>query len=206
MNKVYIIGVGPGSKDYILPVAKREIKRCDVLIGARKLLSSFKSLKKETVPLEGDFDNIISYIKERYREKRIGVIVSGDPGLYSLLGKISKAFNKQEYVVIPGVSTISVAAAKIGELWQDFKIISIHGRRIENIVNGVREHQKVALLTDPEFTPEKIANYLLSKGINNRCVIVFENLTYPDERIIETDLKSLSKMGDFGLCLMFIIS
>jgi precorrin-6B methylase 1 len=45
---------------------------------------------------------------------------------------------------------------------------------------------------------------LLEKGVENRRAIVMENLTYPDERIVDTDLKSLSGMEGFGLCVMII--
>ena len=47
MNKIYIIGIGPGTEDYLLPIAKREIERADCLIGAKRLLSLFAELNKE---------------------------------------------------------------------------------------------------------------------------------------------------------------
>lgn len=204
MNKVYIIGIGPGSIDYLLPVAKKEIERCDLLIGAKRLLLLFKHLGKETIPLEGNFDKIISYLDMR-KEKKIAFLVSGDPGLFSLLNRIAKVLNKEEYTVIPGISNISVAAARIGEMWQDFKIISIHGREIDNLAAQVKDNPKVALFTDLRYTPEKIAKRLLSQEITNRKVIVFENLTYPEERIVEVDLKTLNRMREFKLCLIFIM-
>lgn len=205
MNKVYIIGVGPGSLDYLLPVAKKEIERCDLLIGAKRLLLLFKDLKKETILLDGNFDKIISSLNTARKEKRIALLVSGDPGLFSLLSKISKVLNREEYIVIPGISSISVAAARVGEMWQDFKMVSLHGRKINNLVAQVEDHPKIALFTDLKFTPEKIAKQLLSQGITNRKVIVFENLTYPQERIVEVDLETLSKMKEFNLCLLFIM-
>lgn len=204
MNKVYIIGIGPGSIDYLLPVAKKEIEGCDLLIGAKRLLLLFKYLGKEVIPLEENFDKIISYLNMR-KEKKIAFLVSGDPGLFSLLDRISKILNKEEYTVIPGISNISVAAARIGEMWQDFKIISIHGREIDNLAAQVENNSKVALFTDLRYTPEKVAKYLLSQGITERKVIVFENLTYPEERIVEVDLKTLSGMREFKLCLIFIM-
>jgi cobalt-precorrin-7 (C5)-methyltransferase len=207
MYKVYIIGVGPGSIDYLLPIAKHEIERCDVLIGASRLLMLFNNLKKEVIPIKGDVDtSIISEIKHRRKHKRIGILVSGDTGVYSLLGKLSKIFTSDEYVVIPGISSISVAAARVGQMWHEFKIISVHGRSIDILVECIKKEPKVAVFTDKEHTPEIIAKYLLDKGITHRDIIVFENLTYPDERIIKTDIVCLSKMKGFsGLCLMFIM-
>ena len=204
MNKVYIIGIGPGTEDYLLPIAKREIERADCLIGAERLLSLFRELTKEKIRLEGHFDNVIPYIKENRDKKKIAVLVSGDPGLYSFLGQLSKVLSKEEYVVIPGISAVQIAFAKIGENWQDAEIISLHGREFGNLAKEIETYTKIFLFTDLSFSPEKIAAYLLNKGIENRRAIVFENLTYPNERIIDTNLKNLSKMKGFGLCVMII--
>src|SRR3989338_5896938 len=97
--KVSIIGVGPGTKDYILPIARREIEGCDCLIGARRHLSIFSSLGKEEVAIEGRFNEILSYIKRNKNKKRLAVLVSGDPGIYSLLEKISGELRPEEYTV-----------------------------------------------------------------------------------------------------------
>ncbi|GFP19334.1 cobalt-precorrin-7 (C5)-methyltransferase [Candidatus Hakubella thermalkaliphila] len=86
MNKVYIVGIGPGSEDYLLPVARKEIKRSDVLVGGKRALALFRDLNKEEIYLEGHFDQAICYIEENRDRKKIAVLVSGDPGLYSFLG------------------------------------------------------------------------------------------------------------------------
>ena len=204
MNKIYIIGIGPGTEDYLLPIAKREIERADCLIGAKRLLSIFRELNKEKIYLEGHFNDVIPYIKVNRDKKKIAVLVSGDPGLYSFLGQLSKVLSKEEYVVIPGISAVQIAFAKIGESWQDAEIISLHGREFGNLAKEVKNYAKIFLFTDSSFPPEKIAAYLLDKGIENRRAIVFENLTYPNERIVDTNLKNLSKMKGFGLCVMII--
>jgi precorrin-6B methylase 1 len=75
---------------------------------------------------------------------------------------------------------------------------------MEDLAARVESSKKTFLFTDPDFPPEKIAAYLLEKGVENRRALVLENLTYPDERIVDTDLKNLSGMEGFGLCVMII--
>ncbi|MBI5416409.1 precorrin-6y C5,15-methyltransferase (decarboxylating) subunit CbiE [Candidatus Poribacteria bacterium] len=187
----FIIGIGPGSMEYLLPVAKNEIEKADILIGAKRLLPQFKNFKKEEMQFDGKLNEIIPYIKNNTNKKRIAVLVSGDTGLFSLLEKLSKEFNKDEYKVIPGISSMQIAFAKIGESWQDAKIISLHGKEIKNLKSEIKISKKVFLFTDQKNTPKKIAEYLLKNGIKNRRVFVFENLTYEDERIVDTDLKKI---------------
>lgn len=204
MNRVYVIGMGPGTADYLLPAAKMEIERADCLIGAERLLSLFSLQDKKKICLEGHFREVVPYIKKNKDKERIAVLVSGDPGLYSLLGPIRAALKKEEYAVIPGISTLQLAFAKIGESWQDAKIMSIHGRDRGNLAKEIKGSGKVFLFTDTGFPPEKIASYLLRNGIKNRRAIVFESLTHPNERIVDTDLKALSNKRGFGLCVMII--
>ena len=204
MNKVYVIGVGPGTEDYLLPVAKREIENSDCLIGGKRALGLFHDLHKEEVPLEGHFEEIIPYIEKNREKKKIALLVSGDPGLYSFLGRLSRVLRREEYVVIPGISAVQAAFAKMGEGWEDAKILSLHGRKIGNLAMEVKASAKVFLFTDGDFPPDKVADYLLEKGIGNRKAIVLEHLTYPNERIVETDLEHLKEMKEFGLCVMII--
>lgn len=203
-QRFQIIGVGPASKEYLLPLAKRAIQQADCLIGAKRLLAEFGYFKKEKIALEGNFARVIQFIKQRQR-KKIAVLVSGDPGLYSFLGNIHKVFKKEEYNVIPGISTLQLAFARIKETWQDAKIISLHARKIKNLSWLIKDHPKVFLFTDSKFLPEKIATYLLKKKIGQRKAYVFENLGNRNENIISTDLKRLATMKGFGLCVMIIM-
>jgi len=203
-NKVHIVGIGPGTEDYLLPIAKRTIDASDCLIGGKRALQLFHDLHKEEIPLEGNFEAVIPYIEKNRRKKRIAVLVSGDPGFYSFLRRLSRVLEREEYVVIPGISSIQVAFARLGEGWEDAKIVSLHGRKMTNLAAKVKASSKLFLFTDSGFPPDKIAAYLLEKGVGNRKAVVLEYLTYPNERIVETDLKQLQKMEGFGLCVMII--
>ncbi len=204
VNKIYIIGIGSGTEDYLLPIARKEIENSDCLIGGRRALRLFQPLHKEERLLEGHFEQVIPFLLKEREKKKIAVLVSGDPGLYSFLGTISKVLAREDYVVIPGISTVQIAFAKIGERWEDATLLSLHGRKMDDLAARVGSTMKTFLFTDQGFPPEKIAAYLLEKGVDNRRAIVMENLTYPDERIVDTDLKGLSGMEGFGLCVMII--
>lgn len=204
MNKVYIVGIGPGAADYLLPIARRKIEAADCLIGAKRHLDLFKNLKKEKILIKGHIEQTISYIKKHKHKKKIAVLVSGDPGLYSLSERLSLALAKNDYMIIPGISAVQLAFARIGESWQDARVISLHGRKIKNLANQLRNCPKAFLFTDNSFPPDKIARNLLKHGLENRRAIVLENLSYPNERIRESDLKRLSRARGFDLCVMII--
>ncbi len=202
--KISVIGVGPGLGDYLLPIAKNAIRDADCLIGAKRHLDTFNISGKKQIIIEGHIDKIIPYLKKNKNKEKIAVLVSGDPGIFSLLEKIRQHLKLNEFSVIPGISSLQLAFAKIGESWIDAKIISLHGRVIQNLARQIRFEDKVFLFTDQNFPPQKIARDLLGNRIENRRAVILENLSYPNERIIDTDLKRLSTMKSFGLCVMII--
>lgn len=204
MKKIYIIGVGPGREEYLLPISKREIERADCLVGSERLLALFRNLKKEEVLIKGHFETIIPYIKRYKSKKKIAVLVSGDPGMYSLLEKISKVLKPQEYEVIPGISMVQLSFARIGENWSDAKIVSLHGRKTGDLTGEVRASKKVFLFTDSNFPPDRIAAYLLNNGLENRRAVVLENCAHTNEKVIDTDLRRLTEIKGWGLCVMII--
>lgn len=188
----------------MLPIANQAIRGANCLIGAKRILKQLNYPKKEKVYFEGRIDKIIPFIKDSREKKKIAILVSGDAGLYSFLGKITRAFTKDEYMVIPGISSMQLAFAKIGESWENAKIISLHGKKPQNLIKEAKSARNLFLFLDNKLPPPKIARYLLSKGIKNKEAIVFENLSYANERIVKASLEKLATMKDFGLCVMII--
>ena len=167
MSKLFIIGIGPGTEEYLLPVARKEIETSDCLVGGKRALRLFQHLHKEEVPVEGNFEKVIPFLLKEREKKKIALLVSGDPGLYSFLNTVSRHLKREEYVVLPGISTVQIAFARIGEGWEDATIISLYGRRSEDLVLRVKESLKVFLFTDHEFLFPGIVVYLLENGVEN---------------------------------------
>ena len=206
MGKVYIIGIGPGSREYLLPLAEKIIRNADVLIGHERWLRLF-NMKKEKLFLKGNYSRILDYTLKNRDSKNIAVLVSGDPGIFSFSSLITSQLKPGEYEVIPGISSLQLAFARIGESWQDALIFSLHGRSKRGLAEAVLRHRKVFLFTDGKNNPASAASFLFRKGIRKRRIFVFKNLSFPDEVIIRTDIERLRKSREEwgGLCVMIVI-
>ena len=112
MNKIKVLGIGPGSKDYILPEVIKECESCDMLIGGRRHLEEFKHLNKETRVITKELKALVDEMKILKESKTLGVIVSGDPGYYSFLDYLKRNFERDELEVIPGISSLQYLFAK----------------------------------------------------------------------------------------------
>ncbi len=204
MNKIKVIGLGPGHKDYILPKAVRAVNNSDIIIGAKRNLKSIDLKDKKIFEIKNNLYEIIDFIKDNYITNKIAVIVSGDTGFYSFLRFLKKHFTTELLQVIPGISSMQYMFASIGESWEDAYIGSLHGRE-NDFVKKVRKYKKVGLLTDKKWTPFKISQELINEEIKDRVIYIGENLSYENEKITKLDIKSVSKNTDYGLCVVVII-
>lgn len=199
MGKIYVIGTGPGAEDLITPAAFKAVETADLLVGGKNALSLFKNEKPKKA-IGRDLDEIISYIAQN-RDKNIAVLTSGDPGFYSILGTLTRNFQKDDIEVIPGISSVQLCFARLKEHWHDARFISLHGRSLENI--AFPSEGKFAVLTDGSSTPNRIAKHLLDGGVGGTA-IVCDSLCQPEEVVMEQDLKKI-KTGKFSPnCVMVV--
>ncbi|MCL5047039.1 MAG: precorrin-6y C5,15-methyltransferase (decarboxylating) subunit CbiE [Actinobacteria bacterium] len=200
---VYVVGLGPGGLDYLTPAAGRLIARAEVLVGGRRALSLFPEVRAERKEIRAELEEVIDFIRER-ENRRVVVLVSGDPGLYSFLDYLLRHWPGEKVQVIPGVSSMQLAFARARLPWHDARIISLHGRDHGILLQAVREHPKVAAFTDPGFPPREIARYLCEHGFSRKKMTVAENLSYPWERVVTGPPEAIARQGDFENAVVVI--
>ncbi|MDA8233270.1 MAG: precorrin-6y C5,15-methyltransferase (decarboxylating) subunit CbiE, partial [Clostridia bacterium] len=115
-----------------------------------------------------------------------------------------KHFATGDLQVIPGISSMQLACARLGISWHDGLLASTHGRGLDGVADLVKTHPKVILLTGPEATPAHIAKVLLDAGINDKQAAVCGNLSYPDETIIRGTLAEIAEKGQINNSVMVI--
>jgi precorrin-6Y C5,15-methyltransferase (decarboxylating) len=110
------------------------------------------------------------------------VLASGDPGFFGIVRALRRAGLVP--TVLPAVSSVAHAFARLGESWDDAVVVSAHGRDLRRAVNVCRAHRRVAVLTGPGAGPREIAAALA--GVPRR-IIVASRLGTPDERLTGPD-------------------
>jgi cobalt-precorrin-7 (C5)-methyltransferase len=204
MNKINIIGAGPGNPDYLLPIAKKNIDSSDSVFIAKKNMNCFELKDKKVYELDSDFNKISRYIEKNKNKENISVVVSGDPLFYSLLGFLKKHFLKEELNIIPGISVMQYFFSRIGISYEEAKFVSLHGRDFD-IAEVVKNNSLVFILTDKENSPQKIADILIKKNIIDKTAYIGSNLSYDDEVVIKDSISKIKDYKDsFSLSVMVI--
>ena len=187
---IYIIGIGPGHKDYILPKATNTIKKMDIIISGKRNLKNFDLDNKDIYLIDAKLEKLKKYIKNNL-DKKIGVIVSGDPSFYSMLNFIKRNFKENIKETIPGISSVQYLFNKLNITSEKKFQLSLHGRD-NKFINKIKTHRYIALLTDEKRNPKYIADKLIANNMNNKMYIG-ENLSYKDENI---EIKRPKKIKD----------
>lgn len=202
-NIIWIIGTGPGSKDYLTPAAIEKVAEQDLLIGSQKALEMFAYFNKENYVFKNDVDPLVDFLKNNYQKKKIALLVTGDPGIYSLANTIKNHFDPETIRILPGISSVQLFFAKIGLSYEDVKVESVHGRGLDDLIRKIAAHQKVCILTDAKNNVQQIAQSLLQNKVKAKAW-VGQDISLPTERLIQKSLEEFSKNGGFSKALMYL--
>ena len=187
-RKIILSGIGMGNTDGMTREAYHAFEEAEVIFGAERMLENLPG-KGIKVPYYRA-DDIISYLIEHPQYTKVAAAFSGDSGFYSGAQSMKKALEeanekgilKSETTILPGISSVSALAARLGVSWNDAVLASIHGRRA-NVVNLVRKNTKVFLLLSGKNDFEMLVNKFREAGINHVKISAGYRLSYPDEKL-----------------------
>jgi len=206
-HKVILVGIGPGSPDYILPIASRIIAQAKVIVGSQRALDAFAPSQILTKVIDKDINGVLTFIHTSLSKSDVVVMVSGDPGFYSMLSALKSRFSKEQIKVIPGISSVQLAFARIAEVWQDATLISMHGRQAKDEDFKYISHKKLGILTDHEHNPSYIAKVLLQHDWpENTAVYLGEALSYDHENTKKLTLAETTQVAGFSHCVMVVVA
>ncbi len=182
MAMITIVGCGPGALDYLTPIAHRAIKDAEVVVGARRLLNLLPTLDAEQIEVGTDIVNVLDSIAARAGRASIAVLVTGDPGVCSFARPVIRRFGRENCRVIPGISSLQVAFARLGVDWFGACLLTAHERIPNPDVNGLLNQDKIAILAGNTVTTPWIAGVAETLA-NTHTAFVCQDLTLPGEQV-----------------------
>ena len=204
-KKIIVAGIGPGSLDYISPAALNVIKSAKILVGGRRALSYFATDNQISCPITGDILAVINFIKEQINNEDVVVMASGDPGYYSILDTLHREFPKIPIKVIPSISSMQLAFARLSLSWYNATLLSFHGRRPNDEQLRYEAGKIIGMLTDGEYNSHTIPKILIQLGwSSNSKLAICAKLSYDDEEIIETTLEGALNIEVFKHCVLIV--
>lgn len=132
LNKLYVVGIGPGAADQMTVKALRVLERCEVIAGYGVYVDLVKPVLPEkeylVTPMRREAERCRMAIDCALAGKTVAMISSGDAGVYGMAGLIYELAEGKdlEIEVVPGVTAALSGGAVLGApLTHDFAVISL---------------------------------------------------------------------------------
>ena len=201
MNKVFAVGVGPGSPKYVTDVVKDAISQCDVVIGYGYTLKTIEGFLGGKQVIEVTMENQEDSYQKIAGEDNHTILIpfTGDVNFSEseVVDRLIEIFDVVE--IIPGISSIQVAASKARVPIDKSRVITMHistsieEKKLE-LQKALIDGFSVILVPRPwpkipekHFMPSEIAKYLKNNGFETTKmkVYVFEALTTENEAVFK---------------------
>src|SRR5829696_3667110 len=161
-RKLFVIGVGPGDPNYIIPIAKEKIQISKYIIGYRYTLKTIeKFLDKERQQIyEITMKNQESTYQKVYESMQDNecctVPFTGDVNFSEseVVDRLLEIFGNENVEIIPGISSIQIASSKSRVPLDKAFIVTFHvtddiEAKKQEMLQAVRQGRSVILLPRP---------------------------------------------------------
>ncbi|CUK06356.1 Precorrin-6Y C(5,15)-methyltransferase [decarboxylating] [Ruegeria denitrificans] len=176
-----VLGLGEDGLDGLPPASRQVLERAKIIMGPPRHLSLTPDTAAQKVEWPVPFADGLP-ILTGFRGRPTVVLASGDPFWFGAGSVIARNFEAGEWTALPGQSTFSLAAARLGWPLESTLTFGLHAapltRLRPDLAPGVRA---ILLLRDGKAVAE-LATYLTETGFADTCLHVMEALGGPRER------------------------
>lgn len=202
-KKLFVIGVGPGSPAYLTDAAKEAIRKSRYVVGYRYTLSTIEGViyRSRQQIFEVTMKTQEEVYQDVYKRMKDGeyctVPFTGDVNFSEseVVDRLLEIFGDDNVAVIPGISSIQLAAAKSHIPTDKALVVTFHvtgdiEQKKKDLLDAVKQRRSVILLPRPwpadpskHFMQSEIAKFLRQNGIDTARLKawVFEHLTTEKE-------------------------
>jgi precorrin-6Y C5,15-methyltransferase (decarboxylating) len=187
-TRIHIIGVGSDGLAGLTSRARALLLEAEVVFGPEAVLRLLPEVRAEKRVVGADLQETLAALNGELGRKRTVLVAGGDPLFYGVARYLCDRLGKDRFEVLPHVSTMQLAFARIKESWEEAYLTNLQTHPLATILDRIRTAEVVGLFTTEEEGPNEIARVLLERGLDYFRVFVCENLGAPDERVTQGEL------------------
>lgn len=196
-----IIGILDDGWNGLSDQARATLSAASCVIGAGRtleLVTPHIAAQAKQHDMDGALLRVPEWITAALNEGRsVAVLATGDPLCHGIAKLLLEKVGAENIEVLPTLSTVQLAFARLGKPWQQAQIVSVHSKDagewttgatpqhgLYALVRAVAEQDLLAAFTSPENSPERIARALLAAGYGGELRLsVASRLLLPDEAV-----------------------
>ncbi|MDK2876407.1 MAG: precorrin-3B C17-methyltransferase / cobalt-factor methyltransferase [Archaeoglobaceae archaeon] len=177
-SKLYVVGIGPGSKDLLTLKAYEVLKNADVVIGHKRYIDLIRDIVRGEI-IESAMRRELERVKlavELARNKTVCLVSGGDPCLYGIASLLEEYLSLNQisldYEIIPGITALNAANSLLGcAVSGDHAVISLS----DNLVSWEKiEHRlRLALRSDMPVAIYNPSSRRRSENLKKAIELIF---------------------------------
>lgn len=173
---IVVVGIGADGMAGLAEASRAELRRATVIYGSQRQLD----LLDDTVPARRRVwpSPMLPALKALPVDDDIHVVASGDPLLHGIGGTLIRLHGPEKVRVLPHVSSVTLACARMGWNVHDTEVISLVTAQPHT---AVRRGGQAIVLSQGKSTPTELAALLNAHGRGDSQFTVLERLGGPDE-------------------------
>ncbi|WP_201408202.1 precorrin-6y C5,15-methyltransferase (decarboxylating) subunit CbiE [Mycobacterium paraintracellulare] len=173
---IVVVGIGADGMAGLAEASRAELRRATVIYGSQRQLD----LLDDTVPARRREwpSPMLPALEALPVDDDIHVVASGDPLLHGIGGTLIRLHGPEKVRVLPHVSSVTLACARMGWNVHDTEVISLVTAQPHT---AVRRGGKAIVLSQGKSTPTELAALLNAHGRGDSQLTVLERLGGPDE-------------------------
>lgn len=199
-DRLTVVGIGADGWSGLTPAARDAISAAEILIGSSRQLGLVPSGEALKVPWPSPLLPALPGLLEEHAGRRICVLASGDPTYHGIAKTLIKLRGADAVRVVPHLSSIALACARLGWPQQEVAVVSLVGRPVELLYPHLQPGRRLLALSADGRTPAVVAKALSERGYGGSAMTVLERLGSETERAVtgharswpDTDLDALN--------------
>ena len=203
-HRIRIVGIGEDGLEGLTAAARTLVTNAELLVGETQTLDRIPPGSAERLVVGNRLEEVVSRLKAVGRQNVV-VLAEGDPLFYGVARFLCDQLGKDRFDVIPHVSSMQLAFARVKESWEEAFLTNLANHEIDAVVEQIRVAEKIGLFTTESCPPNAVAKALLSQKLDYFTAYVCENLNSPDERVTHGELAEIAELTFHPLNVMILV-
>ncbi|WP_240723139.1 precorrin-6y C5,15-methyltransferase (decarboxylating) subunit CbiE [Haloactinopolyspora alba] len=180
-----VVGIGADGWGGLTEQARGVVESADVLVGGERHLDLVPLTDVVKVPWPRPLRPGLAALFEEHAGRRLAVLASGDPLLSGIGTTLVELFGSDAVRVLPTVSSVTLARARLGWSAERTEVVSVVGRSVRAVARALAPGRRLLVLSADGATPAAVADLVTAVGYGRSRLHVLENLAAEGERRLD---------------------
>lgn len=199
-----IVGIGEDGVAGLGAAARQAVMEALVILGGERHLAMLPpDHPAERLVWPSPFAQAVSLVQSR-RGTPLCILASGDPMHFGIGASLARHIAAAEMRVLPGPSSLSLAAARMGWALQDAIPVSLVGRPLAGLHAQILPGARLLVLCEDRNTPSQVAAMLTAAGYGASPLSLLEHLGGPHERRVDDTASAWDELPGADLAILAV--